>query len=246
MNSNLDINIENFNGPLDLLYSLVKDKNIDIFTINLSELASDYLRIIQNIKDSNLELASEYLVMASHLIQMKAKMLLADKDEVIKQEVEEDKAKLLRLLLEYQQFKEISNVLREQEEKRRHIYMKKVSNYEPFIKPTDKSQLDGNSSQQKLTQILSQLFERIHAEKAKQIVIDDVSVTPAEQREMIFNLLKNNPSLNFEMVFNVPSIKHFVITLIALLDMARKEEVILTQEVQFGDIKIEKGPAYEK
>ncbi|UWD34092.1 segregation/condensation protein A [Mesomycoplasma molare] len=242
----VDLNIENFNGPLDLLLSLVKEKNVDIFEINLAELATDYLRIIDRIKDSHFEIASDYLVMAATLIQIKAKMLLAEKDEVIKQEIEEDKEKLLRLLAEYQQFKPIFQLLREQEEKRSKIFIKKPSDLEEFIRPIDRTKVDGNSSKQKITQILTLMFERIHAEKLRQIKIDSVSVTPSDQIKMIRELFKENKVLTFEMVFSVPSIKHFVITLIALLDMSRKEEVILKQEQQFATISIEKGPNYEK
>ncbi|MBN3534418.1 segregation/condensation protein A [Mycoplasma procyoni] len=244
--NNADINIENFNGPLDLLLTLVKDKNVDIFDINLAELATDYLRVIQNIKDSHFEIAADYLVMAATLIQLKAKMLLAEKDEVIKQEIEEDKAKLLRLLAEYQQFKPIFELLREHETLRQNIHIKKPSDLDPFIRPIDRTKVDGNSSKTKLTQILTMMFERLHAEKLRQIKIDSVSVTPGEQMNMIRELFQKHGKVTFEMIFSVPSIKHFVITLIALLDMSRKEEIILTQEEQFGIIKIEKGPNYEK
>ncbi|MGZ9428354.1 segregation/condensation protein A [Mycoplasma sp. 1012] len=241
-----DINIENFSGPLDLLLSLVKEKNLDIFEINLAELATDYLRVIDRIKDTHFEIATDYLVMAATLIQIKAKMLLAEKDEVIKQEIEEDKEKLLRLLAEYQQFKPIFQLLREQEEKRSHIFIKKANDLEEFVRPIDRTQVDGNSSKTKLTQILTLMFERLHAEKLRQIKIDSVSVTPGDQMKMIRELFAKHGKVTFEMIFSVPSIKHFVITLIALLDMSRKEEIILTQEEQFATIIIEKGPNYEK
>ncbi|WGI37065.1 segregation/condensation protein A [Mesomycoplasma lagogenitalium] len=246
LKNDTDINIENFSGPLDLLLSLVKEKNVDIFEINLAELATDYLRIIDKIKDTHFEIATDYLVMAATLIQIKARMLLAEKDEVIDQEIEEDKAKLLRLLAEYQQFKPIFALLREQEEKRALIYIKKPSNLEPFIRPIDRTAVDGNSSKTKLTQVLTMMFERLHAEKLRQIKIDSVNVTPGDQMKMIRNLFTQYGKVTFEMVFSVPSIKHFVITLIALLDMSRKEEIILSQDEQFGIIKIEKGPNYEK
>ncbi|MGZ9413126.1 segregation/condensation protein A [Mycoplasma sp. 5370] len=245
-NNDADINIENFSGPLDLLLSLVKEKNLDIFEINLAELATDYLRVIDRIKDTHFEIATDYLVMAATLIQIKAKMLLAEKDEVIKQEIEEDKEKLLRLLAEYQQFKPIFQLLREQEEKRSHIFIKKANDLEEFVRPIDRTQVDGNSSKTKLTQILTLMFERLHAEKLRQIKIDSVSVTPGDQMKMIRELFAKHGKVTFEMIFSVPSIKHFVITLIALLDMSRKEEIILTQEEQFATIIIEKGPNYEK
>ena len=95
-----------FNGPLDLLLELIKKKNVDIFEIDLVQLATQYLKIIEDLKAKDIDIASEYLVMASELLYIKARLILADPE--IAKEVEEDKMRILRLLAEYQEFKNIS------------------------------------------------------------------------------------------------------------------------------------------
>ncbi|VEU59716.1 segregation/condensation protein A [Mesomycoplasma neurolyticum] len=245
-NSLTNINIENFNGPLDLLLALVKEKNMNLLDINLAELATDYLRIIKDLKENDFEIAADYLVMSATLIQMKARMLLVEKELLEDAEIEEDKAKLIKLLAEYQQFKPIFDVLKQRESKRLNIYIKKVSNLEPFIRPTDRSKVDGRSSKAKLTQIIKMMFERLSAEKLRQVKIDSISVTPDEQKNMIRTLFYENEEIHFNKIFSLPTLKHFVITFIAMLDMSRNEELIISQEQQFGEIKVKKGINYEK
>ncbi|WP_051619013.1 segregation/condensation protein A [[Mycoplasma] collis] len=242
----VNINIENFNGPLDLLLNLVKEKNMNLLEINLLELANDYLRIIKILKEKNLEVAADYLVMSATLIQMKAKMLLAEKEIIDNKEVEEDKAKLIKLLAEYQQFKSIFEFLRQKEDQRLKINIKKISNLEPFIRINDKSKVDGRSSKTKLNQIIKMMFERLSAEKLKQIKIDSINVTPDEQKSVIRNIVKEKTSFLFNKEITFPSLKHYVITFLALLDMSRNEEIIINQQEQFSDITIEKGQLYEK
>lgn len=88
-NKKFDIKIENFDGPLDLLLSLVQDKHKDIMDIDVAQLASAYLSIIQDLQDHEIDLASEYLVMAATLLALKTKMILYTPEE--KPEIEEDK-----------------------------------------------------------------------------------------------------------------------------------------------------------
>lgn len=244
MKDTLNINIHNFNGPLDLLLDLIKDKKTDIFDVNLVELANDYLRIINEIKDTNLEVASEYLVMAATLIQIKARLLLLEPEKE-EETVFEDKAKLLKLLAEYQQFKKISTTLREQEFQRSLIHIKSVSNYENFYYEKDPAILDTKSSSKKLIQIMRQMFERISAEKIRMVNVDSVNITTEDQANFIRQLFKKHQKITFDMVFKFDSINHFVVTMIAILDMSRKQEIYLEQNEQFGDIFIYKGNNYE-
>ncbi|CAC13288.1 conserved hypothetical protein [Mycoplasmopsis pulmonis] len=237
-------NIKNFSGPLDLLLSLVKDKNIDIFEINLVELATQYLEIIKKLQDDKIDLASDYLVMAATLLQIKASMAL--QGEKVDEEVELDKERLLMKLAEYKQFKEISQILRYQEEKRKEIFLKKSSPAEEFIRPIDEKILDGRSSMVQLVLTLRQMFERTFAEKLRRTKIDNFNLTPSDQVLYIKKLFNENEIVTFEMIFSLPSLSHFVITLIALLDLSRRQELLIYQDQQFGTIRIEKGPNYEE
>lgn len=239
-----DIKLENFDGPLDLLLDLVQDKNVDIMDIDVSELATAYLNIIQNLKDNEIDVASDYLVMAATLLVLKTKMLLFTPEE--KPEIEEDKRELLRRLYEYQQIKEISIVLREQEKLRKEIFIKTPSNIDEFIVDDDKTALDGNSNPLKLITILRKMFERTYAQKLRKTKLETFNLTPKDQIPFILNLFDSFDKVTFEMIFKQPSLNHFVITLLAVLDLARRQIIIMKQDEQFGEITFERGPEYEK
>ncbi|QZE12554.1 segregation/condensation protein A [Mycoplasma sp. Ms02] len=240
-----DIQLEDFDGPLDLLLTLVKDKKINILEIDLIELCTQYLNIIQNLQENEIDIAGEYLVMASTLLQIKAKSLL--ETPKAKEEVEEDKNELLALLIEYQQFKQVSSTLREQEVLRGDIFIKKQSDLDEYwIDNSQSSKLDGSSNMLKLMSTLRKMFERVYAEKLRMTHFQSFKLTPKDMEPRVLEIFKNKEKATFEEVFDVPSLSHFVVTLIAVLDLARKQKIIIIQEEQFGLLRFEKGPEYEK
>ncbi|MGY5139164.1 segregation/condensation protein A [Mycoplasmopsis gallinarum] len=239
-----DIKLENFDGPLDLLLSLVQDKNIDIMEIDIVKLATEYLAIIERLKENEIDVAGDYLVMAATLLALKTKMMLYTPEE--KPEIEEDKREILRRLYEYQQIKEISKTLREQEGLRREIFIKKQSNIDEFMIEDDKSALDGNSNPLKLITTLRKMFERTFANQLRRTKFEHFDLTPKDQIPFILNLFDQNEVVTFEMIFTQPSLSHFVITLMAILDLARRQIIRIKQEEQFGEILFERGPEYEK
>lgn len=239
-----DIKLENFDGPLDLLLALVQDKNMDIMSVDLSALATEYLKIIDRLQENEIDVAGDYLVMAATLLALKTKMLLWTPEE--KPEIEEDKREILRRLYEYQQFKEVSKALREQEALRKEIYIKKPSYIEEYLVQDDKSELQGHSNPLKLISTLRKMFERSYANQLKRTKLQHFNVTPKDQIPFIMNLFDENEVVTFEMIFTQPSLNHFVITLMAVLDLSRRQIIRLTQNEQFGEITFEKGPEYEK
>lgn len=241
---NFDIKLDDFDGPLDLLLSLVQDKKISVFEINMAELATQYLQIINNLKDSDINIASEYLVMAATLIQLKSKLLLNSPEE--KEEVEIEKSNLLQQILEYKQFKEVSRTLKEKEELRDDIFIKEMSNLDQFILEKDNSKLDGTSNPVKLIMILRKMFERRFAQKLALAKLDTFKLTPKDQEGYIKNIFDNYENVTFDQIFNLPSLNHFVITLLALLDMARRQIIIIEQDEQFAELRFKRGPEYER
>ena len=127
---NLDIRISEFEGPLDLLLHLIKESKMDILEIEIESITEQYLKYIEQEENLNLEIASEYLVMASELIEMKSRMLLpkSSSDEEVEEE-EDPREELINRLLEYQAYKEITKALKEKEESRQKFYTKAPENY---------------------------------------------------------------------------------------------------------------------
>lgn len=244
LDNNKDFSLGDFNGPLDLLLDLIKKKNIDIFEVNMVELATQYLQIIEDLQAKDIDIASEYLVMASELLYIKARLILADPE--VEEEVQEDKMKILRLIAEYQEFKNISQSLKEREKARKEIFIKKVSDLSSFIKEIDESALDGFGTTTKLITTLRKMFERNFADKLRKIKLETFNLSPSERREQIRQIIDklNSDIIPFELLFSVPSLNHFVITLISILDMSRREELVLEQNQQFDEIIIKKGVNY--
>ncbi|UUD37208.1 segregation and condensation protein A [Mycoplasmopsis californica] len=238
-----NIEIKNFNGPLDLLLNLVKDKNIDIMEVDLVELAENYLRIIKSVQDRDINLASEYLVMAATLLQIKARSLL-EEDEEEDEELAQDKKEILLQVAMYKQFKELTPVLQEHELSRRDIFIKKPSNVDEFKKPIDRTALDGNGNPMTLIKALRLMFERVHAVALRRSKVKTLKITASDQIEHIRKLFREKENVTFEDIFYLPSLEHFVITLMALLELVKIQEIVLFQEEEYGPITIAKGEAY--
>ncbi|UUM19941.1 MULTISPECIES: segregation/condensation protein A [unclassified Mycoplasma] len=236
--------INQFDGPLDLLLALIKDKKMSIFDVDVSELATQYLQIINQLKENEIDIAGDYLLMAATLIDLKAKMVLKEPDQV--EEVQQEKESLINQLVEYQQFKEVKEALKTFRVQREEIFIKKPSNIEDFVVDSDDSRLDGYSNPIKLITVLQRMFERRYAQELRHTTLETIKLTPADQFGFIKKLLANNETVTFEMVFNQPTIGHFVITLLALLDLARQQQLIIIQEHQFGNIVIKKGSEFNE
>ena len=104
------IKIENFEGPLDLLCYLIDKNKMNIYDVNLSEITDQYIEYLNEMEEMNLEIASEFLVMASTLLYLKSKNLLPKQEEEEEEITEEE---LIRRIIEYKKFKEISKVFKE-------------------------------------------------------------------------------------------------------------------------------------
>ncbi|BBA22459.1 segregation/condensation protein A [Mycoplasmopsis bovirhinis] len=235
---------EVFDGPLDLLLDLIKDKKIDIMNVDLIELATQYIEIINQIKESEIDVAADYLLMASTMVNLKAKLMLNDPETI--QEVEEEKKVFLQDLIEYQQFKDIQLALKTFQENRNNIFIKKPSDIVGFILENDNSKLDGHSSPMTLISTLRRMFERVYAKELRKTKIEKINVTPAEIIPFIKDLLKQKERIEFEEIFSQPTIQHFVITLIALLDLARRQYLVINQVKQFDTIYISRGEYYNE
>lgn len=240
----ISFKLDNFDGPLDLLLALVKEKNIDIFDVDLIELTNQYLEIIKNLKLNDFDMASEYLVMAATLIHLKARMILQDPE--VEEEVRKEKKRLLEQIAEHQKFKEIGITLREKEYDRQNLYEKEPEDLSDFIRETDDSVLDGHANSSRLIAVLRKMFERTYAEIIRNVTITTVAVSPEEMKKRIIKLFSERDEVSFEEIFSVPSAGHFVITLLAVLDLARQQIIKMEQDEIDGLIKFSRGIEYGK
>lgn len=222
----MEFRVDGFEGPLDLLLHLIKENKMDIFDIEINLITEQYLKYINNMEKVNLEI-SEYLVLASELIEIKAKMLLPKKKQEMEIEEEDPREELVNKLLEYQAYKEISKDLKEKEELRSEIYTKapeKYSNYQE-----EETTFEGGSVDL-LIDAFKKFLIRKEEEKPLNTKVTKKGISVSSRRHEIKNLLKEKGKVSFYQMFSIRSREYIVVTFLAILEMAKNKELIIHQE----------------
>lgn len=230
------VTIDNFDGPLDLLLHLIKEQDIDIYDIKIKDITKQYLDYIRHMKELNLEIASEYLVMASELIEMKSKMLLPKKKEKEDDDYEEDPRELLiERLLAYKRYKEVTSEFKDLELTRKMVFTREPDNLNRYVKEDENSEELGVAD---LIDAFNNLLKRKELDRpiATKITKKELSVT--EKVNKIKNILRNKKKINFEDIFEVSTKEEVIISFLSVLEMVKKDEILLTQEGNFKNIVI--------
>jgi len=232
------VRIENFEGPLDLLLHLIKKSEINIYDIPIHLIAQQYLTYIEAMEGLNLTVAGEFLVMAATLLQIKSKMLLPT-DETITDEDDgpDPREELVRLLLEYKQFKEAARQLDEHEQLWREVYGREQS--QAVTLESDEALLD-NVSLFDLVDVLQGILDRNPGKRVMEIVPDNLTVR--ERMNAILEMLEGQESVNFASLFE-PSCHRLVIivTFLALLELMRLRTARVFQPEHFGPILVSRA-----
>lgn len=232
----LDLKINEFEGPLDLLLHLIKESKMNIFDIKIEEITDQYLKYIESQEKMNLEIDSEYLVLASELIEIKSKLLLPN--EKVEEELEEDpREELINRLLEYEAYKEITKTLKEKEELRQEIYTKAPSNIQEYIEDT--TEIKSDITLDDLVDAFQKFLERKKESKPLSTKVTEKEITVSSRRHDIRNILKRKKKISFFELFPVISREYIVATFLAVLEMAKNKELIITQNDTFDDITCE-------
>lgn len=230
------IEIPEFEGPLDLLLHLVKQSNINIHDISIDEITKQYLKYIEMIEEMNLNIASEYLVMAAELIEMKSNSLLP-KQENSEDEYEEDpKEQLIKRLLEYEQYKKITDTFKDLENLRQNIYTKDPDNLLDY--QDNDNNIDYGVDLNDLMEALAKFIEQKKLDKPLNTKITNKEYSVGKRSIEIRNILRNKKKVNFTELFDVLTKEYVVITFLAILSMSKKQEIELEQENNFNNIII--------
>lgn len=230
-----------FQGPLDLLLHLVKESKLDIYEINIKDIINQYLDFIHSLKENNIDVASEYLVMSSELIHLKSKLLVNRHDDEVTEEDEysfNSEEDLRNRLVEYEKYKQITKNFVELEEKRNQVYTKLPENLKEYLPESKltpglinvddlfKAYMSFIKSQ-KLAQPLSTKITK------KEINVED-------RIKDIRNILNTKNKINFIELLSDMSKQNIVVTFLSLLEMCKEDEIILKQEDSFSPIMIER------
>lgn len=231
----MDLKLDVFEGPLDLLLHLIKENKMDIFDIEIESITKQYLDYIHKMKEQNLDIASSYLVMASELTLIKARMLLPKpKTENEEEEEEDPREELVSRLLEYQAYKEITKTLKENESKRQKVHTKLPENINNYLE--ENSVIKGEGSLDLLVDAFKKFLERKNEEKPLSTKVTMKEITVSSRKLEIRNILKKEKKVSFFKLFPVTTREYIVATFLAILDMARNKELLIKQEDLFSDI----------
>lgn len=234
----MNITINDFSGPLDLLLHLVKTAKMDIYEIDTKYIIDAYLEFIKGIPKSDLDDASEYLVMASELIHLKSKVLLnLDTEEDTEEYTINSEEDLKNKLIEYERYKSVTNALQELEEKRGEVYTKFPENLNEFI---GEKKLEGNMDPDILKQVMLELRKRINYQKPMNTKITKKEISIEDRKQFIRDILKTKKKVEFMDIVQDYSKDYVVATFLSILDLCKLQEINLTQECNFGKIFIER------
>lgn len=231
---NIEFRINEFEGPLDLLLHLIKESKMDIMNIEIESITKQYMDYLEEQEKMNLEIASEYLVLASELLEIKSKMLLPSYKDENEEEEEDPREQLINRLLEYQAYKEITKVLQEKESLRREIYTKSPENIKNYIDEVKEINID--VSLDDLVEAFKKYLQRKQDNKPlkTKVTVNEISVS--SRRHDIKRLLKTKKKVSFFELFPVLSKEYVVATFLAILEMAKSQELRITQNDTFDDI----------
>lgn len=230
------VTIENFDGPLDLLLHLIKEQNIDIYDIKIEEITKQYLDYIQVMKDLNLSIASEYLVMASELIEIKSKMLLPRRKQEESDDYEENPREvLIERLLNYKRYKEVTQEFKNLEMTRKLIITKEPINLSYYAKQEEKND---DLSLSDLIEAFNLIIERKKLDKPISTKITKKELSLTDKIISIRKILFAKKKINFEELFDAPTKEEIIVSFLSVLEMIKKDEIVVKQDNNFKTIMI--------
>ena len=232
------VRIENFEGPLDLLLHLIKKNEINIYDIPIAMIAQQYLEYVEAMKDLNLNVAGEFLVMAATLLQIKSRMLLPVEETGEDEEAGPDpREELVRRLLEYKTFKEAARQLDTQERMWRELYSRTPLAQEAM--EPDEALLD-NVGLFDLVNALQGVLKRNPGKKLLEIIPDNLTVR--DRMNAILEALEGQESVTFDSLFDSSChLMVIVVTFLALLELIRLRTVRVFQAESFGPILVSRA-----
>lgn len=233
------IRMENFEGPLDLLCQLIDKNKMDIFDIKIAEITDQYLEYLKEMQKMNLDVTSEFIVMAARLIYLKSKSLLPS---LAPKEEEEDEFDLVKLLLEYKQYKECTTTLKERIETYGKRYYKLPEKIE-----LPKNKLEKEYSPDLIPELYNEFITRerqkknLQAENINRLAVSEKVTIKSKIKEILKELWKK-PSFIFNKLFNPKkrSKVEIVTAFLSLLELSKMSRIQVSQDKLFGDINVVK------
>jgi len=236
------VKFEVFEGPLDLLLYLIKKEEVDIYEVNLTQLAAQFIEYIEVMRMLDLEIAGEFLVMASTLMYIKSRELLPVDQQVTaegEEEGDDPRWELIRQLVEYKKFKDAAAQLQTLEIRQEQVYPRLP------VKPEFAREAPSAGAQASLFDLLNAvnaILKRVGDREELRDIFED-KWTVSEKIEAIMKEMARCPCLKFSALFaSATSRTEVVVTFLAMLELIRLRQVIATQATPFGEIELVRAP----
>ena len=242
--SEYTVKFEVFEGPLDLLLYLIKKEEVDIYEVNLTKLATQFVAYIEMMREFDLEIAGEFLVMASTLMYIKSRELLPVDQRVEtegEEEGEDPRWELIRQLVEYKKFKDAAAQLQALEARQEGVFPRVPGQLEfaeeaPAVKP--------GVSVFDLLNAVNVVLQRFQKRDGPREIFQD-KWTVSEKIESIVRVLAARDRVRFSELFeDATSRSEVVCTFLALLELIRLRQLVCTQTAEFADIEIGRAATF--
>ncbi|SET88981.1 condensin subunit ScpA [Salinibacillus kushneri] len=236
------VKLDTFEGPLDLLLHLINRYEIDIYDIPVAQITEQYMSYIHTMQQLELNIASEYLVMAATLIEIKSKMLIPNQElELEEDEYEEEDPRedLMKRLIEYRKYKEAAQNLKERELDTNQIYTRPPINLDDYKDDNNLIENHGEVTIFDMIGALQKLFKKKQWNEPLETKVEKQDIPIQERMDQMLDYIKRaNGKVLFGELFPSPVRTHIVVSFIALLELMKKRMVICEQESNFSDIVI--------
>ena len=239
------VRLQTFEGPFDLLVYLIENAQMSIYDIKISEITSQYLAYIQTMQDMDVYVASEFMVLASALIEIKSKMILPRMTLDGEATVEEDpRSELVARLLEYKKYKQAAEILQEQETRSRRIFEKPQEDISAYLEePDEYLSLDLRQFASAFNLFL-QRKQRVESVRRHYTRMERERARMEERISHIASMVRSNLGQVFhfkEFIVNKKDRYDVVVTFMSMLEMAKNRIVSLEQHTIYGDIEVSAG-----
>ncbi|MDU1844319.1 MAG: segregation/condensation protein A [Niallia nealsonii] len=239
-----NVKIDSFEGPLDLLLHLINKLEIDIYDINVAEITEQYLDYVHAMQVLQLDVASEFLVMAATLLAIKSKMLLPKHeedlldDDLMYEPEEDSREELIERLVEYRKFKEAADDLKEMELERGLIFTKPPSDLSDFsLNKEENAKQELDVSLYDMLAAFQKLLKRKKLQAPLMTKITRQEIPIENRMEEIVGFLRNKKGrISFDELFPIATKSHIVVTFLAILELLKRRQVFVEQEGNFADI----------
>lgn len=241
MNDSYKVKLPAFEGPLDLLLHLIKELEIDIYDIPVAEITDQYMHYIQTMQSIELNIASEYLVMAATLIEMKSAMLLPKKEVEYEDEYEEDpREQLMQRLIEYRQYKEVATKLQHKELDENEVFTRTPMQLEEDI--VQSTVIQGDISIFDMLHAFQKMLKRKELQAPLETTINRLDISIDQRMDEIKSQLQMaKQAILFDDLFKEHNKGYIVTTFLAILQLMKDNDVNCEQKVHFGPIYIVKN-----